>query len=139
MPSVNPYLNFAGTCEQAFEHYRSIFGGEFVDYSPFSDLPDGPTGAEADWLMHVSLPLGDGQVLMGSDVPSEMGGVSPGTTVYVSVSPDSAEDGRRIFEGLAEGGSVQMPYERQFWGADFGQCVDRWGIGWMVNFTHPEG
>ena len=136
MTSVNPYLNFDGTCEKAFEFYRSVFGGEFVDFTRFSEMP-GPPVPGADQVMHVSLPLGDGQVLMGSDVPADMGTVTPGTTTHVSVGPDSAEEGERIFAALADGGNVVMPYERQFWGADYGQCVDRFGISWMVNYT-PE-
>jgi PhnB protein len=99
-----------------------------------------PVAAEdADKVMHVSLPLGEGQVLMGSDQPAERGGVSVGNTVAISTGPDPAEDGRRIFEGLAQGGTVVVPYERQFWGADYGMCIDRFGIGWMVNYEHHEG
>ena len=75
---------------------------------------------------------------MGSDQPASRGGVNAGNMVAISIGPDSAEDGRRIFEGLAEGGTVVMPYERQFWGADYGMCIDRFGIGWMVNYEYRE-
>ena len=139
MPGINPYLTFDGNCLEAFNYYKSVFGGEFVDLSPFSDLPPGvPSSPEdADKLMHVSLPLGDGQVLMGSDQPSAMGSVNFGDNVAISIAPESSEEGGRLFAALAEGGEVTMPYERQFWGADYGMCTDRYGVHWMVNYT-PE-
>jgi PhnB protein len=134
MATVNPYLAFDGTCEEAFELYRSIFGGELL-INRYSEMPpDTPVDpGSADRIMHVSLPLGSGQVLMGSDRPPGTGTTTFGDSVAVSVSPDSAEDGRRIFDALSAGGQVTMPYERQFWGADYGMCRDRFGINWMVN------
>jgi PhnB protein len=141
MTTVNPYLGFDGRCEEAFEQYRSIFGGELVGLSRFSEAPPESLAgheADADKIMHVSLPIGDGQAIMGSDRPSSMGNTTFGDSVAVSISPDSAEEGRRIFEALAQGGRVIMPYERQFWGADYGMCTDRFGIHWMVNYGPTE-
>lgn len=140
MPTVNPYLIFDGTCEQAFEFYRSVFGGEFGDINRFSESPPGVPSdpGDADRLMHVSLPLGDGQVLMGSDRQSSMPAGTLGDSVALSVSPDAADEGRRLFEALSSGGQVTMPYERQFWGADYGMCTDRFGVNWMVNYTPSE-
>lgn len=139
MPGVNPYLTFDGNCEEAFALYRSVFGGEFSDLSRFSaapkEIPRSPE--DENKVMHISLPLGDGQVLMGSDRPSEVGAGTFGDSMAVSVAPDDEEQGRHIFEGLAEGGTVTMPYERQFWGADFGMCIDRFGVNWMVNYQPP--
>jgi PhnB protein len=139
MISVNPYLGFDGTCEEAFEHYRSIFGGELM-ISRYSDMPpDTPVDpADAGKVMHVSLPLSEGQALMGSDRPPGTGTTTFGDSVAVSVSPASADEGRRIFEALADGGLVLMPYEHQFWGADYGMCRDRFGINWMVNYQEPD-
>jgi PhnB protein len=140
MTTLNPYLVFDGNCEEAFEFYRSVFGGAFADFSRFSEVPDDAAGSpgDADRLMHVSLPLGDGQVLMGSDRPSSMPDGTFGDAVTLSVGPDSSEEGARIFAALADGGSVVMPYERQFWGADYGMCTDRFGVGWMVNYFVEE-
>ena len=140
MSFVNPYLTFDGNCEEAFEFYRSVFGGEFADVSRYSEAPPGTPGAEAnaDKLMHIALPLGEGQMLMGADRPSEMGPGTFGNSVAVSVNPDKEEEGHRIFEGLSAGGQVAMPYERQFWGADFGMLVDKFGIHWMVNYLPEE-
>jgi PhnB protein len=136
MTSVNPYLGFDGNCEEAFELYRSVFGGELA-ISRYSEMPpdSGVPASEANRIMHVSLPLGDGQALMGSDRPPGSGGATFGDSVSVSVAPESSEEGRRIFEALAAGGTVTQPYERQFWGDDFGMCTDRFGIHWMVDYT----
>lgn len=139
VPNANPYLTFDGNCEEAFEFYRSVFGGEFADFSRFSEAPPDSPGSpeDADRIMHVAIPLGDGQVLMGSDRPSMMGSGTFGDSVAVSIGPDDAEQGRSFFEGLSAGGQVTMPYERQFWGAEFGMCTDKYGIHWMVNYYEP--
>ena len=141
MTSINPYLTFDGNCEEAFDFYRSVFGRECSSMQRFSEGPPGmPVAPEdADKVMHVSLPLADGQVLMGSDQLAGRGGVNVGNTISISIGPDSADEGRRIFEALAKGGTVVMPYETQFWDADYGMCIDRFGIGWMVNYEHPQG
>jgi PhnB protein len=140
MTVLNPYLGFDGDCEEAFTLYQSIFGGE-LDINRYSEMPpDTPVDpAAADRIMHVSLPLADGQVLMGSDRPPGTGTTTFGNSVAISVTPSSAADGQRIFEALAAGGEVQMPYERQFWGADYGMCRDRFGINWMVNYDPNAG
>lgn len=137
MTSLNPYLTFDGNCEAAFEFYRSVFGGDFSDVSRFSEAPPDAAGSpgDGDKIMHISLPLGDDQVLMGSDRPAAMGPGTSGDAVSLSVALDDADEARRVFDALAEGGTITMPFERQFWGADFGMCVDRFGIHWMVDST----
>lgn len=142
MASVNPYLNFAGTCMEAFDLYKSVFGGEYTNVSRFSDMPSEASPDEshevpADAIMHISLPVGD-SILMGSDVPPGMGTVTPGNTCYVCVSPDSPEEAKRVFDGLSDGGQVEMPFDKQFWGDYFGSCTDKYGIKWMVDVADPE-
>ena len=139
MAQVNPYLNFSGNCEEAFTFYRSVFGGEFSNVSRFSEMPEGaPTdSAEANWILHIALPIGD-SMLMVSDCTASMGPTTAGDNVHVTVSPDSAEDSERIFNALAEGGQVTMPYEKQFWGDYFGMCTDRYGINWMVDYAEGD-
>lgn len=138
MPSINPYLNFSGNCEEAFEFYKSVFGGE-AELSRFSEIPgEDHTEEDGDKVTHVSLPIGDRQVLMGSDRPSTMGPTTPGDNVQVNVAPDTSEDARRIFDALAAGGNVTMPLEKMFWGAEFGMCTDKFGIHWMVNYDTGE-
>ncbi len=136
--SLNPYLNFDGNCREAFEHYRDVFGGEFDVVQTFADGPEGMPVADADKdkVMHMSLTIGT-SVLMGSDLPSEGDFASTfvaGNNVQISYSPESREGCEERFNRLAEGGTVVMPLQDQFWGSYFGSCVDRFGINWMFNF-----
>ncbi|AWA31456.1 VOC family protein [Flavobacterium magnum] len=144
MAAVNPYLTFNGTCEAAFNLYKSVFGGEFPYIGRFGDMPPSEDGkrctpAEADLIMHVSLMIGD-TVLMGSDAPGEYGEkLVIGNNYSVSINTDSREEADRIFAGLSDGGTVMMPMENTFWGAYFGMFTDKFGIHWMVNFDEkPE-
>ncbi len=137
MPSINPYLNFAGDTEEAFNFYKSVFGGEFVMLQRFSDTPQGdqvlPT--VRDKIMHVSLPIGKGSILMGTDACEEMGfNLKQGNNFYICISPDSREEADKLFNGLSEGGKVNMPLEDMFWGAYYGDLTDKFGIKWMVNY-----
>ena len=93
MPTVNPYLGFDGDCEEAFGFYRSVFGGEFEAINRYSEMPPDAqaTGSDADKIMHISLPLGDGQALMGSDRPPGMGSTTFGDSVAISISPESGD------------------------------------------------
>ncbi|MGD8486178.1 MAG: VOC family protein [Chloroflexota bacterium] len=140
MATINPYLTFDGNCEEAFDFYRSVFGGDFDMMQRFSEAPpEMPVASEdANKVMHVSLPLGDGQVLMGSDQPSERGPLAAGSSISLHIGVDSAEEGRRLFEALAAGGTVVMPYEPQFWGSDYGMCADRFGTVWAIDYAHPQ-
>lgn len=137
MASANPYLNFPGNCMEAFDFYRSVLGGEYANVSKFSDMPaetpaDESHQSSPEGIMHISLPIGD-SVLMGSDVPPGMGTVTPGNTCYVCLSPDGPDEARKIFEGLSEGGDIEMPFDKQFWGDYFGSFTDKYGIKWMVD------
>jgi PhnB protein len=136
MPSINPYLNFAGNTEAAFNFYKSVFGGEFAMIQRFSDTPQGeqvpPT--VRDKIMHVSLPIGN-NILMGTDACEEMGfNVKQGNNYYICLGPDSREDADKIFNGLAEGGKVNMPLQDMFWGAYYGDLTDKFGVQWMINY-----
>lgn len=141
MTAINPYLIFSGDCEDAFTFYRAVFGGQFTDLSRYADVPeDVPSpGGDPERIMHVALPLADGQVLMGSDRPASMGTATGGDNVNITVSPDSEEEARRIFDRLADGGQVTKSMEETFWGALFGMCTDRFGIHWMVNYELGQG
>lgn len=140
MIKLNPYLNFDGNAEEAFNHYRSIFGGEFSSLVRFKDMPmEGFEVPEADAnkLMHIGLPIGD-DLLMASDVIESIGQtLTPGNGLYISVHPDSKEEADRIFTALAEGATIEMPIADQDWGDYFGSLVDKFGTGWMVNY-HPS-
>ncbi len=138
--ALNTYLTFDGNCREAFELYRSVFGGEFSVLQTFADGPPDMPVAEADKnrVMHVSLPVGS-SVLMGSDTTtaSEPPLVA-GNNFSIAIEGRSREHCDEVFARLSEGGSVQMPLQETFWGAYFGRWTDRFGIGWMVNFTLPQ-
>jgi PhnB protein len=136
MPSINPYLNFAGNTEEAFKFYQSVFGGE-LSIMRFSDTPAGTNVPPTvkDKVMHASLPIGKDNILMATDACEEMGfNLKQGNNYYVCISPDSKEEADKLFNDLAEGGKVNMPLADMFWGAYYGDLTDKFGIQWMVNY-----
>jgi PhnB protein len=135
MPAINPYLNFNGNTEDAFNFYKSVFGGEFTMVGRFKDMPEEYRGPESEWnkIMHISLPIKGGSVLMGSDSPEHMGKVVFGNSVHLSLNPDTKEEADKLFNGLSAGGNVIMPMADAFWGAYFGMFIDKFGISWMIN------
>ncbi|HEV2754387.1 MAG TPA: VOC family protein [Actinomycetota bacterium] len=139
---VNPYLNFAGNAREAMEFYKSVFGGEFSSVVTFGDMPmEGVTIPEADAgkMMHISLPLGEDNVLMASDTLESLGHqFVVGNNVYVSLHPDSREEADRIFNGLSQGADVEMPMGDQVWGDYFGSLKDKFGVRWMLNYSTQQ-
>ncbi len=139
--NINPYLNFPGTTEQAFNFYKSVFGGAFTTLQRFKDTPEGDKlgAAVQEQIMHVSLPIGQGYILMGSDAPAEMGfSLKQGNNCYIAISPDSKEEATRIFNGLSAGGKIEMELQDTFWGAYYGSFTDKFGVCWMVNYAKPQ-
>ena len=149
MNIVNPYLNFAGKTEEAFNFYKSVFGGEFSRVSRFSDIPEqnGPDDVKdqithkipedvKNQIMHIALPLGKNNFLMGSDAPESMGfKVSVGNNIHISIHAESREEADKLFNGLSEGGKVEMAMQDMFWGDYFGNFSDKYGVNWMISFT----
>ena len=137
--ALNPYVTFNGNCREAFDFYRSVFGGEFALVSTFRDGPEdmGIPPEDLDLLMHISLPIGSG-VLMGSDSSSGISDPSPvvGTNVALSFDARDKAHADEIFAGLSAGGEVQMPMGDMFWGAYFGAVVDKHGTHWQVSAGH---
>ncbi len=141
MLSINPYLNFQGNTEEAFNFYKSVFGGEFVMLQRFSDTPHGATipENERNKIMHVALPIGQNLILMGTDVLESMGQkAEPGTNFSLAIGPSSEEEAEDIFKKLSAGGQVTMPLEKTFWNAYFGMLKDKFGIHWMVNYDYGQ-
>jgi len=138
MPAINPYLNFPGNTEDAFNFYKSVFGGEFLTLQRFKDTPDAgnlPAGVE-NQVMHVALPIGKNNILMGTDAPESMGfKLEYGNTMHISLEPETREETKRLYEALSVGGKVTMELQDMFWGAYFGSCTDKYGINWMFNCT----
>lgn len=143
MTKLNPYLNFAGQTEEAFNFYKSVFGGEFVMLQRFEEVPDSPdrpkmTKEEMKKIMHISLMIGD-QVLMGTDALESQGhALKVGNNISLSLSPDSKEEADRLFKALGNGGSVDMPMMDMFWGAYYGMVTDGFGIKWMINYDNKR-
>ncbi len=133
--SLNTYLTFDGNCREAFEFYRSVFGGEFDAIETFGDAPsDMPLpDDEKDRIMHVSLSIGS-SILMGSDRATEFA-LPPavGNNFSISISAETREQCDAFCAKLSEGGVVTMALSEQFWGSYFGTCTDRFGINWMVS------
>lgn len=142
MTKVHAYLNFAGNAEEAFDFYKKVFGGEFSSAVRFKDFPmEGVTvpKEDQDKMMHISLPVGDDSVLMASDSLEAFGQtLVPGNNVHISLHPTSKEEADRIFNGLSEGGEVEMPIADQSWGDYYGSLKDRFGVQWMVNYHEGE-
>lgn len=137
--TLNPYLNFDGNAEEAFQFYQTVFGGELfvqkMDAVPDFEVPED----EKNRAMHVALPIGKGQFLMASDcLPSQGQVLTTGNNNYISITPDSREDADRIFNGLSAGGKVEMPMADMFWGDYFGSFVDKFGVCWMINYANQK-
>ena len=137
---LQPYLNFDGTAEEAMNFYKSVFGGEFagngimrMSGAPGTEnLPEN----EKNRVMHVSLPISDGVVLMASDIIPSMGHkLTQGNGNYICIAPDSKQEADRLFKGLSAGGVVEMPMADQFWGDYFGSFKDKYGVYWMINYS----
>ena len=141
MAAINPYLTFAGNCEEAFNFYKSVFGGEFAFIGRFKDMPsDTPMPEEeGNKVMHVALPISKETVLMGSDSSDAFGQVTVmGNNISISINTESEEEATQLFNGLSEGGKVTMPLDKTFWGAYFGMFTDKFGIHWMVNYDYKQ-
>jgi len=143
MARVSTYLNFPRNTEEAFNFYKSIFGGDFggMGIARFGDIPaqEGmPALPEKDknLIMHIELAILGGHVLMGTDAPESMGfHVNVGNNVHISLEPDSRSETKKLFEALSAGGKITMELQDMFWGAYYGSVTDKYGVQWMVNCT----
>lgn len=141
MATINPYLNFDGNAEAAFNFYKSVFGGEFITFQLLKNAPDGDklSVEEQNRVMHVSLPISEGFVLMGSDIVPSMGHkLIKGNNSYISLNTKTKEETERLFNALSEGGTIQMPLAMTFWGSYFGMFADKFGTQWMVSQQHDK-
>jgi PhnB protein len=137
MALINPHINFNGNAEEAFNFYKTVFGGEFALIIRFKDMSSDEfqvSEKEANKIMHIALPIGN-SVLMANDVPEFMGRVDENENrSKISVSAESREEADKIFSGLSVGGNIEMPIGDSPWGSYFGMFRDKYGIEWMVDF-----
>jgi len=141
MATINPYLNFKGNTEEAFNFYKSVFGGEFITLQRFKDTPeaDRVKPADREKIMHISLPIGKGNILMATDALESMGHpLTVGNNFSLSISADSEKEADKFFNGLSAGGRITVPLAKAFWGAYFGMLIDKFGIQWMVNYDYNQ-
>ena len=138
MAQINPYIHFNGNAEEAFTFYKSVFGGEFAMVMRFKDMsnPDFPTPEnEANKIMHIALPIGKHNILMGSDTPESMGKLNENENrSKISISAESKEEADKLFNGLSAGGQIEMPIQDSPWGSYFGMFRDKYGIEWMIDY-----
>jgi PhnB protein len=138
MAQINPYIHFNGNAEEAFNFYKSVFGGEFAMVMRFKDLEILGSIAketEANKIMHVALPIGKHNILMGSDSPEALGIHNLNETrSKISISAESKEEADKLFNGLSADGQIEMPIGDSPWGSYFGMFRDKFGIEWMVDY-----
>lgn len=137
MVTINPYLNFNGNTEEAFNFYKSVFGSHFLTMQRFKDTPEAGNTDPGDQnkVMHISMPIGKGNILMATDALESKGHtLTMGNNFHLSVGTESEDEARNIFSALAVGGVITVPLDKMFWGAYFGMCTDKFGIQWMVSY-----
>jgi PhnB protein len=142
MTRVNTYLNFAGNTEEAFNFYRSVFGGEFTSVVRFGDMPmQGINIPKEDQgkMMHIALPIGQDHLLMATDTLESLGQhLIQGNNVYISLHPESKGEADRLFHALSAGGTIEMAIADQVWGDYYGIIKDGYGVRWMVDYAYPK-
>jgi PhnB protein len=142
MKSINPYLNFAGNTEEAFNFYKKVFGGDFLGgVFRFKDTPEAEKMNDADKekIMHVALPMGNSNMIMATDALESMGfKLTFGNNFYISIEAENKDEADKIFKGLSEGAKIDMAMADQFWGAYFGSLKDKFSVNWMISYTYPK-
>ncbi len=137
MALINPHINFSGNAEEAFNFYKSVFGGEFAKIMRFKDLANPEflvAEKEVNKIMHIALPIGK-NVLMANDVPESMGRTNENENrSKISISAESKEEADKLFNGLSAGGQIEFPLGHIPWGSYFGMFRDKYGIEWIVDF-----
>ena len=140
MATINPYFNFNGKTEEAFDFYKSVFGGDYAMVMRYKDAPKEHQMGESDGekIMHMALPIGQHTMLMGSDWPDAYGNPVDGSNVSISINAESKDEADKIFNSLAAGGQITMPMENTFWGSYFGMLKDKFGFNWMMSYDEKK-
>jgi PhnB protein len=137
MKSLNPYLTFQGNTEEVFRFYKSVFGGDFSSLQRFKDMPSKDpriSEKELDKILHIALPIGKAGIIYGSDaLESHKQNVKMGNNIYIMIEPESETEAEHLFKRLSEGGKVDMPLQKTFWGALYASFSDKFGVNWMLN------
>lgn len=139
MTTINTYLTFNGNCQEAFNFYKTVFGGEFAHVGKFKDMPEDPnfqiSDSDKEKIMHISLPISKETILMGSDTSGEWASnFNQGNNFSISINTDNKSDADRLFNELSVDGQIIMQMNKTFWGSYFGMFTDKFGVQWMVSF-----
>lgn len=139
MKGFDVTLLFDGQTEEAFNFYKSVFGGEFSNLQRMSDMPTPMEMPESEKskILHMALPIGD-TILMGMDMPQGRGTVNKGNNFFVTLNTSSEAETDELFGKLSDGANIMMPVAQQFWGAYFGMLTDKFGIQWMLTYTEQR-
>ena len=141
MLSINPYLNFPGNTEKAMNFYKSVFGGEFLSFQRYGDIPGGNKMPEDDQkkINNIILPLANNTSIMATDALASMEQkLVAGNNFFICIQAESEAEVDKLFNSLSDGGKVEMPVNKTFWGAYFGICIDQFGIQWMINYSYNK-
>jgi PhnB protein len=136
---TNITLVYNGQTEEAFNFYRSIFGGDFIAVSRMKDIPNAPAMPQdqANKILYMSYPIGN-NIIAGMDCPASAPPVVQGNNFMINIDTVSEAENTRLFNALAEGAEIKMPLAHQFWGAFFGMLTDKFGITWMLSYVNQE-
>ncbi len=146
MSRVSTYLNFPGNTEEAFNFYKSVFGGEFGggglqrfgDIPPFEGQPP-ISDDQKKLILHAELQITGGHHIMATDAPESMGfTLIKGNNMHINLEPDTRKETKRLFDALSEGGEITMELKDMFFGAYFGSCTDKFGINWFFTCSEPN-
>ncbi|MGV3540104.1 MAG: VOC family protein [Rufibacter sp.] len=136
MLTIHPYVNFPGNTEEAFRFYQSVFGGEFKALIRFKDTPEAermPEEARGK-IMHISLPIGDSMLLMGTDALESMGHkLTMGNNFFLTITPTSHQEADEVYAKLSAGGKASLPMHESSWNSYFGMFTDKFGLQWMID------
>jgi len=144
MTTVNIYLTFDGNCKEAFDFYKSVFGGDFQyvgtygEMSPQEDIP-AVRDNDRERIMHITLPISNETMLMGNDHLESFGSpIIPGNNFTIAIKSDTKEEADKLFNTLSEGGLVTLQMKETFWGSYYGMITDKFGIRWKMNVDLNE-
>lgn len=135
MLGINPYIAFKGNCRQAIEFYRNALDAEVLFTQTVGDSPMSDMGP-AENIMHCTIKVGNSTIMMCDD--PRPNGPSDGGNISMAIGLDDPDRARRIFDNLAQDGTVIMPLEKTYWAEAFGMVTDQFGVKWMVNCDAPK-
>jgi PhnB protein len=138
MKALSPYLNFAGDTEDAFRFYQTVFGGELqiVRFRDFNGNAMRVPEQYLDKIAHAALALVGDNMLMGTDTLESFGQkLTSGNNFHITLETESAQEAEKLFNALSGGGEIAMPLAQTEWAEKYGICTDKFGVGWMVNYT----